>query len=150
MKYYILPSDTDMQHHGILGQKWGKRNGPPYPLDESVSTGSKLKEKKKKEKPLKAKKYDRKKSNVRKEALKKDINKMSNDELRKYNDRLRLEQDFSRLAKGKKGLGERAGESVSNKMIEEYSKQLVTSIAAVATVAAGKELVKRLAMAVLL
>ena len=20
-------------HHGILGQKWGKQNGPPYPLD---------------------------------------------------------------------------------------------------------------------
>lgn len=22
-----------LAHHGILGQKWGKRNGPPYPLD---------------------------------------------------------------------------------------------------------------------
>ena len=21
-----------ISHHGILGQKWGKRNGPPYPL----------------------------------------------------------------------------------------------------------------------
>lgn len=25
MNYYI-------KHHGILGQKWGKKNGPPYPL----------------------------------------------------------------------------------------------------------------------
>ena len=25
MSYYI-------KHHGILGQKWGKQNGPPYPL----------------------------------------------------------------------------------------------------------------------
>lgn len=24
---------TYLQHHGVLGQKWGKRNGPPYPLD---------------------------------------------------------------------------------------------------------------------
>ena len=23
----------ELSHHGILGQKWGKRNGPPYPLD---------------------------------------------------------------------------------------------------------------------
>lgn len=27
-QYYIC-------HHGILGQKWGKKNGPPYPLDYS-------------------------------------------------------------------------------------------------------------------
>ena len=23
----------ELQHHGILGQKWGKKNGPPYPLN---------------------------------------------------------------------------------------------------------------------
>lgn len=26
-------SNLYIQHHGIKGQKWGKRNGPPYPLD---------------------------------------------------------------------------------------------------------------------
>lgn len=25
--------DNYLQHHGIKGQKWGKKNGPPYPLD---------------------------------------------------------------------------------------------------------------------
>ena len=41
MSYY---NDNDyrdyLAHHGILGQKWGKRNGPPYPLgygDHSAS-----------------------------------------------------------------------------------------------------------------
>lgn len=23
----------ELYHHGILNQKWGRRNGPPYPLD---------------------------------------------------------------------------------------------------------------------
>ena len=32
MQYVIAPSNLDIQHHGILGQKWGKQNGPPYPL----------------------------------------------------------------------------------------------------------------------
>ena len=29
--YYVI-NPNDLQHHGILGQKWGHRNGPPYPL----------------------------------------------------------------------------------------------------------------------
>ena len=25
--------ETELEHHGVKGQSWGKRNGPPYPLD---------------------------------------------------------------------------------------------------------------------
>ena len=32
-----------LQHHGILGQKWGVKNGPPYPIG---SEGHSLSEKK--------------------------------------------------------------------------------------------------------
>jgi hypothetical protein len=34
--YENLPQN-EFAHHGIKGQKWGVRNGPPYPLDESIS-----------------------------------------------------------------------------------------------------------------
>ena len=32
-----------LEHHQILGAHWGEMHGPPYPLDSSVSTGSRLK-----------------------------------------------------------------------------------------------------------
>lgn len=28
-------SSDELYHHGILGQRWGHKNGPPYPLDSS-------------------------------------------------------------------------------------------------------------------
>ncbi len=31
-----------LAHHGIKDQKWGVKNGPPYPLDRSVSDGHRL------------------------------------------------------------------------------------------------------------
>lgn len=32
-----------IQHHGIMGMKWGKRNGPPYPLGASDHSASEKK-----------------------------------------------------------------------------------------------------------
>lgn len=32
--YFYCSKSNNLEHHGILGQKWGERNGPPYPLDE--------------------------------------------------------------------------------------------------------------------
>lgn len=53
-----LPSYRDdlyLAHHGILGQKWGKRNGPPYPLKGGSYTQTEWKALKKERK----KKYSR-------------------------------------------------------------------------------------------
>lgn len=43
--YYIgsIPVFDELYHHGIQGQKWGVRNGPPYPIEDPVmKKGTKL------------------------------------------------------------------------------------------------------------
>ena len=34
-----LETDSTLLHHGIKGQKWGVKNGPPYPLEKSSKRG---------------------------------------------------------------------------------------------------------------
>lgn len=38
----LYNSNNYLAHHGIEGQRWGKRNGPPYPLERLVGSGEKL------------------------------------------------------------------------------------------------------------
>ena len=36
-------AELELYHHGIAGQKWGKRNGPPYPLGSGDHSASEKK-----------------------------------------------------------------------------------------------------------
>ena len=39
----VVILNDELYHYGILGQKWGKRNGPPYPLKASDHSASEKK-----------------------------------------------------------------------------------------------------------
>lgn len=63
--YRIVMKDESLSHHGIEGQKWGVRNGPPYPLsagDHSAAEKRALKKEGKQTYKL-IKKYNKKSKN---------------------------------------------------------------------------------------
>lgn len=37
-EFYIelAASTNSLEHHGVKGQQWGVRNGPPYPIEDKV------------------------------------------------------------------------------------------------------------------
>jgi len=39
-EYVLVPKEDVIAHHGIKGQQWGERNGPPYPLKRGSIKGS--------------------------------------------------------------------------------------------------------------
>lgn len=38
-----VPQEVFLAHHGIMGQRWGKKNGPPYPLSAGAHSASEKK-----------------------------------------------------------------------------------------------------------
>lgn len=110
----------DLYHHGIEGQKWGVRNGPPYPL-ESGSETKKRKgllsyvKKRKEQKRQKTEEKERKEQEARKaklaskkeEVLRKGnatqvmeyFNDLTTDEIRNVVNRLEWEKKLVDIAK---------------------------------------------------
>ena len=98
--------ENELYHHGIQGQKWGVKHGPPYPLDKETSHKVSSKDHnsgKKGSRPWETKKYKSERENWsddRKEVdelLRKGIKNLSDDELRIIQNRLNLEDNVSRL-----------------------------------------------------
>lgn len=108
---------TYIEHHGIKGQKWGQRNGPPYPLKLSDHSSA---EKKYggigriiKRKRGNANDWSR--SEVAPGSHPRDAKTMTNDELAAYNKRVALEKQY------------RKNTAVDSDKELEYQRQLVNA-----------------------
>ncbi len=95
--------ETYLMHHGVKGQKWGVKHGPPYPLQSGIRTKIKKVTQAAKDRVA----ANRKARSERKEAkesrrraknptLQDKISMMSDEELRQRTERLRLENAYKR------------------------------------------------------
>lgn len=102
---------NELYHFGVKGMKWGVRK------DRKRSVSSKRS------------RSDSKDYTESRDLLKKSPNKLSNAEIRKINERLNLEQQYSNLTTSQKQKGNRFIDKLGNQMkqtaVNEVSKQLM-------------------------
>lgn len=103
---------NELYHHGILGQKWGKKNGPPYPLDAQGKA---------------AVAKQRKQSNAQKRL--EEVRNMSDAELKAATQRLRAEKEYLELSGKDITRGQNFVENLAIAGLSIASTALVTTAA---------------------
>lgn len=106
--YRFKMTDESLSHHGIEGQKWGVKNGPPYPLDagdhsaaekKHIGYFARKKAAKEEEKQRKqAEEEKEKEEQKRKDRLYDDLSKELKDTVTEY---YKMEDDFRKTDKYK-------------------------------------------------
>ena len=104
-----------LEHHGIDGQKWGVRNGPPYPLDRQKNKKSSIQDKAKQ--------------------VLKDADDLTLDELKLLAQKIEWEKKLSDVAFEKK--------NTSNTFAKEILKSAGQTIVSVAVPIATKYIIKQ-------
>ena len=120
--------DNELYHHGVKGMKWGVRKAPAR-----SSSGTTRKRKSNTLSLFKKKKATRKVSTANSSTTQtKSVKDMSDDELRRKIERVRLEQQYQQLNPKTVSKGQRIAKRVVNNIIvpaaEDVGKQVVKSI----------------------
>lgn len=122
--------DNELYHHGVDGQKWGVKHGPPYPLDRSASRQEAKKRKARRKNMIK---INKKRKKSKKAAEKRDLSykrskkpakQMTNKELNDTIDRLQREETYRKLvSKGKTESEIEKQLKKQNKLADKQRKQ---------------------------
>lgn len=96
---------NSLEHHGVEGQKWGKRHGPPYPLDSESKAKNRKAAKKKKAAEKRKKEIEKTKKRIAKQEANKQ-KEIAREEATKAKKEKDLAEKKSKYAKDPKTLYE--------------------------------------------
>lgn len=122
--------NDELYHHGVDGQRWGIKHGPPYPLDRSAARQEAKKRKARRKNMIKINKKRKKskqaaeKRDLTYKKSKKPAKQMTNKELNDTIDRLQREETYRKLvSKGKTESDIEKQLKKQNKLADKQRKQ---------------------------
>lgn len=110
--------ENNLAHHGISGMKWGKRNGPPYPLTQSSKS--------KAERKVSTGKTNGSEKKDTETSSKKKVSDMSDSELKEAISRLQLEKQYKDLTKSENVKKSAKGKEFVMDVLEKSGKNIAT------------------------
>lgn len=126
--------ECDLQHHGVLGMKWGVRRYQPYP--KGHSGGREIGEAKRR--LFHPKRGKEKKSSIKRED--KSIKELTDDELKDRISRLELEKRYKDLVKSSGQTKIKKGKEFVVNILEKSGKNIATQFATYAMATAVNKL----------
>lgn len=135
MDLYNKPSPDELIHEGVKGQKWGERNGPPYPLSANQissaekKAGTKVSDSAKERDGVSTPKSSSKKDSKNK--FPRSAKKMSDSDLKKNLQRLKDEKQYKDLVKDL--YGHKIAREVGSSVMSGLNKALTNAVSDIGT-----------------